>query len=201
MFKKSLIGICKIFFFNFRSVIIILVGIKGNFRTFRWSFLMKIQSKPFLQYLNDQLVDMNMPLRLVDGFIGSIRICIPWRSLMGESTKVSHAYFIELLRPFISPFSVSRRLTTGKISSALCSALRVITALNSSVNIKTNFLPKTQNIYFKNIHRSKAKNDQSQPSFLSYAKEAFNGERHHWKTAESLWQTFRGSAFFTSCVG
>ncbi|GMT07007.1 hypothetical protein PENTCL1PPCAC_29181, partial [Pristionchus entomophagus] len=43
------------------------------------------------QYINETLASLNLPLRLVDGFIGSIRIKVPWASLMADASEVDLA--------------------------------------------------------------------------------------------------------------
>ncbi|KAF8353789.1 atg-2 [Pristionchus pacificus] len=40
------------------------------------------------QYINETMSSLNLPLRLVDGFIGSIRIKVPWSSLMADASEV-----------------------------------------------------------------------------------------------------------------
>ncbi|GMT35409.1 hypothetical protein PFISCL1PPCAC_26706 [Pristionchus fissidentatus] len=41
-----------------------------------------------VQYINELMATLNLPLRLVDGFIGSIRIRVPWSSLMADASEV-----------------------------------------------------------------------------------------------------------------
>ncbi|GMR62154.1 hypothetical protein PMAYCL1PPCAC_32349 [Pristionchus mayeri] len=41
-----------------------------------------------VQYINETMATLNLPLRLVDGFIGSIRIKVPWASLMADASEV-----------------------------------------------------------------------------------------------------------------
>ncbi|KAF8383855.1 hypothetical protein PRIPAC_72997 [Pristionchus pacificus] len=40
------------------------------------------------EYINEALTSLNLPLRLVDGFIGSISFRVPWTSLMAEASEV-----------------------------------------------------------------------------------------------------------------
>ena len=40
------------------------------------------------QALNNALETFNIPLEIVDGFIGSISVSIPWSSLLTSSTSI-----------------------------------------------------------------------------------------------------------------
>ena len=41
-----------------------------------------------LQFLNDTLASANVPVEIVDGFVGSISLSVPWSAILSENTQV-----------------------------------------------------------------------------------------------------------------
>ena len=42
----------------------------------------------FLQALNEMLENVGIPLEIIDGFISSISVAVPWTSLLNESCQI-----------------------------------------------------------------------------------------------------------------